>query len=179
MQWKISDNVIEWFNKISEKKNCKFIQLDIKEFYPPITEETLDYAISIAKEHITIPDDDIRIIKHCRKSLLFNKDETWNKKPNSSFDVTMGSDDGAQVCELVGLCILSLLAEFISQQDAGLYRDDGSIVVKKLNVKQTDRLRKDIIKCFKIVDFKIDKSNIMYKYLVKPPTSNQMTNYYI
>ena len=117
---------------------------------------SLDKAILFAKEHITIPDDAIRIIKHCRKSLLFNKDETWNKKSKSSFDVTIGSYDGAQVCELVGLCILSLPAEFISQEDVGLYRDDGLIVVKKLNGKQTDRLRKDIIKCFKMVGFKID-----------------------
>ena len=156
MQWKNSDNVIQWFNNIPDKKNCKFIQLDIKEFYPSITEEALNKAISFANEHITIPDDNIRIIKHCRKSLLFNKDEAWKKKSKSNFDVTMGSYDGAQVCELVGLYILSLLEEFICQQDVGLYRDDGLIVVKKLNGKQTDQLRKDIIKCFKTVGFKID-----------------------
>ena len=57
----------------------------------------------------------------------------------------MGSYDGAQVCELVDLCILSLLMEFISQQDVGLYCDDGLIVVKKLNGKQTDRLRKPLV----------------------------------
>ena len=59
MQWKNTNNVIEWFNNIPEKKNCKFIQLNIKEFYPSVTEETLDEAISYAKEHITIPNDDI------------------------------------------------------------------------------------------------------------------------
>ena len=43
---------------------------------------------------------------HSRKSLLFRKDEVWVKRENPSFDVTMGSYDGAEVCELVGLFIL-------------------------------------------------------------------------
>ena len=40
---------------------------------------------------------------HERKSLLFSKDDVWVKKDNPSFDVTMGSQDRAEVCELVRL----------------------------------------------------------------------------
>ena len=42
---------------------------------------------------------------HARKSLLFdNWGTAWSKKD------TMGSFDGAEVCELVGLYILSILS---------------------------------------------------------------------
>ena len=111
-QWKNTDNVIKWFNNITDKHNCKFIQLDIKELYLSITEQCLDTAISFAKQHIEISDDNIRIIKHCRKSMLFYKNEAWKKKSSQScFDVTMKSNDGAEVCELVGLYILFLLVK--------------------------------------------------------------------
>ena len=36
---------IDWFKKLQYKSKSKFMQLDIKEFYPPITEETLDKTI--------------------------------------------------------------------------------------------------------------------------------------
>ena len=43
-----------------------------------------------------------------RKSLLFDNNEPWIKKEQSSnFDVAMGSYDGAEVCELVGLFLLN------------------------------------------------------------------------
>ena len=54
------------------KKNCSFIQFDIKDFYPSITEEILEEAISFAKSLIDIDDHKVRTIKHCRKSLLFH-----------------------------------------------------------------------------------------------------------
>ena len=41
------------------------------------------------------------------------------------FDVTMGSYDGAEVCELVGLFILKHLGEKFGKENIGLYRDDG------------------------------------------------------
>ena len=96
-QWKSTRSVTEWFNNIENKKNCAFIQLDIKDFYPSTTEKILNNAIEFAKEYTTIIDDDIRIIKHCRRFLLFEKDATWVKKGTAgNFDVTMGSYDGAK-----------------------------------------------------------------------------------
>ena len=38
-QWKNTEDVTRWFRNISNKSECKFIQLDIKEFYPSITEK--------------------------------------------------------------------------------------------------------------------------------------------
>ena len=51
-----------------------------------------------------------------------------------------------EVCQLVGIFTLSHL---INQNDVGLYRDDGLIVVKNLNGQQTDKLRKNIFQVFK------------------------------
>ena len=38
-QWRNSESVIKWFYSIENKSQCKFIQLDITEFYPSISEE--------------------------------------------------------------------------------------------------------------------------------------------
>ena len=48
------------------------------------------------------------------------------KKGNKVFDVTMGSWDGAEVADLVGLHLLSQLTDL--HLDIGLYRDDGLAV---------------------------------------------------
>ena len=102
-QWKDTDNVINWFNAVKDKSQHCFIQLDIAEFYPSITASILDTAISFARQHTDISNENLRIIRHCRKSLLYNNQEPWKKKnTDSCFDVTMGSYDGAEICELVG-----------------------------------------------------------------------------
>ena len=160
-QWKSTRSVIEWFNNIENKENCAFIQLDIKDFYPSITEKILDNAIEFTKEYTTIIDDNIRIIKHCRKSLLFEKDATWVKKGTAgTYDVTMGSYDRAEVCELARIYILSTLAK-IDKKSTGFYRDDGLIILRKCDGPTTNRIRNDIIKIFKQIGFKIDiKTNL-------------------
>ena len=105
----------------------------------------------------SINDDNIRIIKHCRKSLLFEKDTAWAKKGTAgNFDVTMGSYDGAEICELVGIYTLSTLGLRIDKKDTGLYRDDGLIILRNCDGPTTDRIRKDIIRIFKQIGFKIE-----------------------
>ena len=37
----------------------------------------------------------------------------------------MGNFDGAEICKLVGIYILSLLSNKLDKQSSGLYRDDG------------------------------------------------------
>ena len=59
-----------------------------------------------------------------RASQEFSDDCPWEKKSAcNQFDVTMGSFDGAETCELVGCYILSLLTEKYGR-NTGLYRDD-------------------------------------------------------
>ena len=103
------------------------------EFYPSITETILDNAISFALQYTSIAEEDLRIKKHCRKLLLYNDNEPWEKNTNSCFDVTMGSYDGAEICELVGTHLLSLLTNTIDKKYCGLYRDDGLIILRNTN----------------------------------------------
>ena len=102
-QWKNTQNLIEWFLKIEEKSNHKFIVFDIKDFYPSIKETLLIKAINFEENHVNIINEDKVIIKHARKSLLYDNSEPWMKKDNGLFNVTMGAYDGAKVCKLVGV----------------------------------------------------------------------------
>ena len=60
-----------------------------------------------------------KAIYHACKSLLFDKDNVWVKQGNSEFDVTMGSYDGAELCDLVGLYLLDLLTKEFGKQNIG------------------------------------------------------------
>ena len=129
-QWRNLESVIRWFYSIENKSQRKFIQLDIAEFYPSISEEILDNADLFAQQYINFLEKDLSIIKHCRKSLLYNNDEPWQKKNTENcFDVTMGSFHGAEICELVGIRTLSLLSNELDKQSTGLYRDDGLVLL--------------------------------------------------
>ena len=131
--------------------------MDIKEFYPSITKIIFEDALDFAKTQTTIGRDEIRTIKHCRKSLLFSGNETWVKKnSNNCFDVTMGSYDGAEICELVGLYILDTLSKKLNKNEMGLYRDDGLILLRNKNGHEMDKIRKQIIQIFKTIGFQID-----------------------
>ena len=65
------------------------------------------------------------------------------------FDVAMGSFDGAEIADLVGLFILHILKDEIREIDTGLYRDDGLGVVHRANGRTMDTLRKKLITIFK------------------------------
>ena len=149
-QWRNTTTVIDWFKRIPDKKKCKFIKFDIVDFYPSINEDLLGKALTFASNIQPICNDELKIIKHARKSLLFKHGETWEKKDtNNYFDITMGSFDGAEVCETVGLYLLNKISTLINKENVGLYRDDGLAVIPNANGPQMDRLRKQIIKLFK------------------------------
>ncbi|PIK55408.1 hypothetical protein BSL78_07679 [Apostichopus japonicus] len=130
-QWRSTLSVIEWFRNIQNKDKHTFISFDIVEFYPSITRSLLEKAIAMAKEHTHISNQDIQIIMHSKKSILFDNGTPWRKKGHIHlFDVTTGSYDGAEVCELVGLYILNTLEKRIWEGMHRLYRDDGLAVFK-------------------------------------------------
>ena len=88
---------------------------DIVDFYPSISENLLSLALAYAKQFVAIPDCDADIILHARQSLLFGANRTWAKKNRDGlFDVTMGSFDGAEACELVGAFLLGKLEQHFS-----------------------------------------------------------------
>ena len=79
-QWKNTNDVINRFKSIKNKQNCKFISFDIKDCYPKITKELLSKCLSFAETKVQITEDDKKIIYHSRKSLLFDRGNTWMKK---------------------------------------------------------------------------------------------------
>ena len=87
-----------------------FTMFDIKDFYPSIKETLSQNALTFARRHPDDSDRDMDIDYHARKSLLFSENDTWIKKNGGLFDVTMCAFNGAEVCELVGTYLLSLIA---------------------------------------------------------------------
>ena len=150
-QWRNTSVVIDWFKQIPHKSHTRLMKFDICDFYPSITEELLLKSIDFARQFVEISDNDLNIIMHSRKCLLFSSQEQWVKKDgNELFDVTMGSFDGAEVCELVGLYLLSKIADVIgSNGSVGLYRDDGLAAIRCTSGRVLDRIRKDVTEVFK------------------------------
>ena len=154
-QWRNTQTVLNWFRDIKSKKQSRFIQLDIVDFYPSISEELLMKSIEYARTIIDIDDETVEIVLHARKSLLFSDGKAWSKKDGSLFDVTMGSFDGAEVCELVGLFLLHQVETKFPEIDFGLYRDDGLGCYKRMTGPRAERIKKDMIKLFKDNDLSI------------------------
>ena len=90
------------------------------------------------------------IINHSRKSLIFHENEPWVKKEGKEdFDVPKGSNDGAEISELVGLLMLTKLVHLFQDNSVGLYRDDGLGVLRNLPGPETERLTKNVVRIFK------------------------------
>ena len=155
-QWRNSRVVIDWFKSIPQKKVAHFIKFDIVSFYPSISKNVLSAAIEFAKNYYDIKDEMVNAIMNSRKAFLFYDGNPWVKKDTlEHFDVTEGSFDGAEVCELVGLFLLYQLRNIIKNGSVGVYRDDGLAVVHKYSGPQMDRLRKNVIDFFKQYGFQI------------------------
>ena len=134
--------ISKWFKSIPNKAQHTFTIFDIAEFYPSIKENLLKKAINFAKQHTNVSEQDIKIIMHARKSLFWQENTLGKKDTKGTFDVTMGSYDGAEVCELVGAYILNTLATKHDKEQIGLYRDDGLAVFKDVTGSQAERIKK-------------------------------------
>ena len=154
-QWQNTQDVISWFSSLENKKDLSFFKFDVVSFYPSISESLFSDTVKWANNLIPFENKSLELLYHSRKSFLFTDNATWIKKSgNNNFDVTMGAYDGAEVCELVGLYLLSKLQKYFPKEDIGLYRDDGLAVVK-LSGPQMASLRKKIIKIFKDSGLKV------------------------
>ena len=148
-QWKNTQNVIGWFMKIEERSNLKFIMFDIKDFYPSIKETLLIKAINFAENRLNITNEDKVIMKHARKSFLYDNSEPWMKKDSGLFDLTMGAYDGAEVCELVGTFLLYKLSLKYNKNNIGLYRDDGLAIFENISGPKSVKLKKTFKSCLR------------------------------
>ena len=77
------------------------------------------------------------------------------KKTNTEFDVTMGSFDGAETSELVGLWLLSKVSKINDNAHRGLYRDNGLALITNCNGRKLDRIIKKLHQTFKDKGLKI------------------------
>ena len=84
-----------------------------------------------------------------KKSLLFSNNKIWVKKDNPDFDVTMGSLDGVEVCELVGLYLLNILKSEFGGKNIRLYRDDSLSYFENKSGPKLEKIKKGICKNFK------------------------------
>ena len=109
----------------------------------------LTKPINYAKSITTIEEEVIKTVFHAGKSLLFDKTSFRVKKDNSGVDVTMGSYDGDEVFELVGLCLLYLSTNEFGKNNSGLYRDDSLSCFQNISGPDSKRIKKKMLKIFK------------------------------
>ena len=67
----------------------------------------------------------------------------------------MGANDGAEICELVRLYILTEIHKNIDFTSVGLYRDDRLAVIRSASGSSLDRNRKKLITLFQDNELKI------------------------
>ena len=181
-QWKNTDAVIRWFSEQPDKQKLHFLVADIKAFYPNISETLLKNSLNWASSHTVVTEDERKIILHARRSLLYFRGSPWVKKENADFDVGMGSFDGAECCDIVGLFLLSQLQDL--GLNVGLYRDD-LLATSRLTRRQNELVKQKLTRVFaangleipgaeankKSVDFldvTLDIPSESYKPFIKP-----------
>ena len=151
-QWKNTTSVIEWFKAIKNKQHHSFFCFDIVEFYPSISQDLLNRALDFASAYDDITSEERNIIIHAKNSILVHKHQSWQKKGDTTFDVTMGSYDGAETCKLVGSFLLSQLQNL--DVNIGLYRDDG-LAVSSATPRDTENIKKEICRVFNLSGLRI------------------------
>ena len=82
-QWRNTSNVIDWFQNIAVRRNCIFIQFDIKYFYPLITRHHIFKEIEHTKFYTSIIQQQLDIVLQVRKSLSFSRGKLWEKTMNN------------------------------------------------------------------------------------------------
>ena len=156
VQWKNSRAVIDWFNMIAGKEKKCFVSFDIVEFYPSIKHHHVVSALKFAEQFCSIDDTDINIILHACKTVLVHDERTWVKKGDSGlFDIPMGSFHGAEICDLIGLHLLSAISPIFNSCEYGLYRDDGLAIIDSCSPSAMERLSKQLRSKIKEFGFKI------------------------
>ena len=147
-QWTNTEQVLKWFKSLPKNK-YQFLKFDVVEYYPSISRNLLEKALNFAEKYTTISKQDRNIIFNAAKSVLFHDGSAWikrnaNSKTEELFDVAMGSYDGAEVCELVGLFMLEGINNIIPNSKVGIYRDDGLAAIPKQPARTTEKLTKKL-----------------------------------
>ena len=154
-EWKNTSSMITGFRNIKDKHLYKFLIFDKKDFYPSIKESLFHEALKFTIMHVNIIKRDIEVMFHSRKSLLYNNGIPWFKKQGMGFDVTMGAYDGTEICELIGIFMLSLLGTKCDSKNIGLYKDDGLSIFRHVSgpklekiQKHTENIQRKNVRCY-------------------------------
>ena len=125
------------------------MKADIANYYPSITEEIVRNASNYFREKgVEMSQQDENIILKSKVQMASAIDKVWVKK-NGDFDNSMGSLDGCELCEYVGLFLLSKMKEDkeLSSTNVALYRDD-LILETVSNAFQVHKIKLRITKIF-------------------------------
>ena len=154
-QWRSTADATKWFQDINNSnKDLRFVQFDIIEFYPTITEKLFNDALKFASKVYRFSKLELDTIRNSRAALLFHNNDLWKKK-DKLFDVTMGAYDGAEVAETVGLYLLHKVSSKFKCLDLGLYRDDGLGTHHHLPGPEATKITKEITAMFKKLGLRI------------------------
>ena len=83
MQFNNTNNLLIWYNNLTDKQKLHFISHDICALYASITEELLRKAIEHASQYTDISDDEKEVLFHTSKFLYYIKGEAWKKNGDS------------------------------------------------------------------------------------------------
>ena len=163
---------IKWFKSIPNKKVSSFVNFDVENFYPSISEKLLTHGISYAKSLTDIAKEQYLIVTHSKKTLRFQNTESQVKKDgNRDFDVPIGCQDRAEICELVGSFILNRMGSVIVENEIRLFRDDSLEIFCEISKSMIERKKKLIVKTFKqcrlaiTVEFNLKTVNFFERYI--------------
>ena len=170
-------STIEWFDRIENKSQKQLIQLDIVNYYPSINKTLFEKAIKFAEETVPLTKIEKDLLYNARESLLYHDGQAW-EKTTGLFDVTMGSFDGAQITDLVGLLILDTLKKEVPEISFALYRDDGIGAHNKLRPQKLDKIRKKLKDIFTSLELDITIETGLHKMDFLDVTFDLMTGTY-
>ena len=105
-------------------------------------------ALMWARHFVDITDEEVDIIVETKKSVLIMNGEFWTKKGDANFDVAQGAFDSAEVCDIVGLFLLSELEELNLEASIGKFRDDG-LCASSGTANQNEQLKQEISEVYR------------------------------
>ena len=76
---------------------------------------------------------------NARKSLLFHSSLPWVKRDSDTLDVKMGVQDVPEICEPVGIFMLSFMTKNYSTNNIGLYRNNGFSAFRNNRVQEAEK----------------------------------------
>ena len=105
--------------------------------------------------HVNITQRDIEVIFYSSKGFIYNNEIPRVKKEGNGFDVTMRAYDGTEICELIGIFVLSLIGKKYDSENIGLYRDGGLSVFRNASGPELEKIKnrkysKKNIRCYRM-----------------------------